>query len=522
MRFCGACIFTSSRAERVSGGIAIVGGLVLTALGWLAPRIRARAPPRLHWVLILDMAGPFGLWAILFAATARPWFAGAASFATFIGFAFADATKRATLREPVAFSDMSEFFEMFRHPELYLPQAGPRLVLGGAAAIFIALAAVLVMEPARWPWSPWPGLIALGLAVLFALATSREPVLSRFADLVRRAEPRADLAIDAVRLGPLGVLPVYGIIARTERAWRCPPLTAPNLAPRARATGAPIVMVQCESFFDARRLHPAIPADLIPHFAQGAATGIQSGRFGVSGWGAYTVRAELAALTGLTDEAIGYDRWNPYHAFVRAPMPSLAWRLRAEGYRTLCLHPFDRRYYNRHKIMPRLGFDTFLGEEEFAGAERHGLFIADAAVARRARAILADEGPGLFLFIITMENHGPWDEDSADAASPDPVAGLPTFPARDMLRRYLRGVRRTDAMLGEICGALADGPPGGLLAAYGDHLPSLPAAFAALDFTAPSTDYAIWTPGISGPARQLDLAASDLPAAILAARGAMR
>jgi len=64
------------------------------------------------------------------------------------------------------------------------------------------------------------------------------------------------------------------------------------------------------------------------------------------------------------------DRFNPYHRFTSVPVSSLAWRLRAEGYRHDRLHPFDRTFYGRDRVMPNLGFDVFLGEEAFAGAQR--------------------------------------------------------------------------------------------------------------------------------------------------------
>jgi phosphoglycerol transferase MdoB-like AlkP superfamily enzyme len=240
----------------------------------------------------------------------------------------------------------------------------------------------------------------------------------------------------------------------------------------------------------------------------------------VSGWGAYTIRAEFAALTGLDQAALGFDRWNPYHAFARAPMPSLARRLRDEGYRTMCLHPFDPTYYGRDKIMAGLGFDEFWGEKHFAGGERCGPYIADAEVARRASAILRDDGRGLFLFVITMENHGPWLADDPRRALPDPAPALPQVPGRDELRCFLHGLKHTDAMLGAICDTLGDGR-GGLVAAYGDHLPSLPATYDALGFADSATDYAIWD-ARGGAGSRRDLVAHELPAAILAARAGLR
>ena len=75
------------------------------------------------------------------------------------------------------------------------------------------------------------------------------------------------------------------------------------------------------------------------------------------GWGANTMRTEFAVLTGIPESALGYDRFNPYYGLARVPIESHVWRLRRAGYRTICLHPFDRRFFRRDLAMPALGFE---------------------------------------------------------------------------------------------------------------------------------------------------------------------
>src|SRR6516164_4241697 len=112
---------------------------------------------------------------------------------------------------------------------------------------------------------------------------------------------------------------VYGVNARAERQQRR--AAAARLAP-APATvagrppsGLPVVAVQCESFFDARRLHTCISDDLLPAFDHCCRSGVQYGRLAVPCWGANTTRAEFVALTGVEQAALGFDRFNSYHAF---------------------------------------------------------------------------------------------------------------------------------------------------------------------------------------------------------------
>jgi phosphoglycerol transferase MdoB-like AlkP superfamily enzyme len=237
----------------------------------------------------------------------------------------------------------------------------------------------------------------------------------------------------------------------------------------------------------------------------------------VPSWGANTARTEFAVLSGLSGAALGFDRFNPYHGFAKAPVDSLAWRLKAAGYRTFCVHPFDRTFYGRHRIMPALGFEHFFGDESFGGAERVGFFVSDRAVALFCAELLADHrNIPVFLFAITMENHGPWQAASPMAgirARNDPLRGLPNDGE---LRRYLQSLGDADAMIALLTDTLARDGRSGLLGFYGDHLPSLPATFDRLGFSETATDYVLWRPGAPLP-RQVDLAAHELSGAILAA-----
>jgi hypothetical protein len=93
------------------------------------------------------------------------------------------------------------------------------------------------------------------------------------------------------------------------------------------------------------------------------------------------MRAEFAVLTGVPESALGYDRFNPYYALARVPIESQVWRLRRAGYRTICLHPFDRRFFRRDLAMPALGFEQFLAARRSAAGAKPP--IARTRVGRR-------------------------------------------------------------------------------------------------------------------------------------------
>jgi hypothetical protein len=503
-------------------------GIALAIAAWLLPRRVARAqwrpmgrPLRRNLPALLLDAFPVALlWGLLLAATARPLFAGVTVLALIGGLALADRVKRDTLREPVVFSDMAELPYVFTHPHLYLPFAGTGTVIGGAVLALMAAVALLLLEAGLWHFTPLPIVVVGGLIGAAGWGLAREPALGRAAALLRRLQPSGDPIADGARLGPLATLYVYGIIARHERAARRARVAAPAVLPdRSQRVplerAMPIVLVQCESFFDARRLAPQLFAGLLPGFAACCADRATFGRFDVSGWGANTMRAEFAALTGIADSELGYDRFNPYHAFARVPIASLAWRLRAAGYRTICLHPFDRWFYRRDLAFPGLGFERFLGRESLGGSRRPP-YCSDPEFAGHILRALDTEGPRVFLFAITMGNHGPWSIAKPAGTDPTlrPLFAADGVPQGGELLHYLDGLSRSDAMLQILRRGFEERGLDGILAFYGDHLPSLPHAFSHFGFDEWASDYVLWRNGAT-QSRRLDLPAHRLADLIL-------
>jgi phosphoglycerol transferase MdoB-like AlkP superfamily enzyme len=268
--------------------------------------------------------------------------------------------------------------------------------------------------------------------------------------------------------------------------------------------------VQAESFFDPGRLDAALGPQLIPEFAAIQAQALERGRFEVAAWGANTTRTEFAVLSGHPLEALGFDRYNPYHAFARRRVGTFVWDLKQLDYRTICIHPHDPRFYNRAQVLPRLGFDEFYSEKHFSLVERTGRYLPDLAAGELGAQLIRQSARPIFIFIITMENHGPW-VDGPDDLLPAVLARRPSAAG---LARYLAGLTSSDRMLGPLVSALhAHGD--GVLALYGDHMPSL-ALGRSLE---PATDYLIWRPGFSGSPAERACAAHELCERVLAACG---
>jgi len=505
--------------------IHLLAGMAISLAAWLGLRRLVGAWPfglqgsvRASTLLIdvFPCLAGFGLFLL---PTGRPILAGLTVMCLSVGMGVADRVKRVVLGEPVVFADRAELIEVVRHPRLYLAFVGTGRMVLATVAVLLAVVWVIELEPPLWPIS----LVAAALLAVVAIVIGRllfvipssQPFNDRLAAFYGRFDPSRDPAADAARFGLLATCIIHATLARAERADR--QRAAQAKAWPALPANGPILIVQGESFVDARRLDPAL-ADHLPHFARLQTESAQHGKLSVPCWGANTIRSELAVLTGLGQEDVGLDRFNPYEHFARVPLPSLAHQARAAGYRTICLHPYDANFYYRDKVMPLLGFDQFIGIEGFAGAERKGPYVSDVAVAECVARHVREYGPRVLVFAITMENHGPWDQEHDSPPPAQLPEGWRDLPDAAEIGRWLKHLQSTDAMIPILRDAIAATGSPGWLVFYGDHQPSLSGAFHAPGADDRRSDYAIWG-STAGAGRRIDIAAEEIAGALMTAMG---
>lgn len=491
---------------------AIILGLVLSLAveALLAPRPSLRHRPLASW------GHHVGSWLILFALElalfARPYNAAANVLALELFVVLISNAKFHSLREPFIYQDSEYFVDALRHPRLYLPFLGAGRAVGAVVAITGGVYGGLMLEaPVLTPafsvqWAAVVGgLLALG--GLFLYVGVRRP-------------PRVTLdpAVDLQRLGLFSSLWRYGC---EERQRIDPPASPLDLAgvPTFRPN---ILAIQSESFFDARRLMPEIRREVLAEFDRISHQALRAGRLRVPAWGANTVRTEFEFLSGLNQEALGIHRFNPYRKLAPAGVETLASTLKRHGYRTICVHPYPASFYQRATVLPILGFDEFMDLDAFREAPRDGPYVSDQSVTEKVMALLDAADQPLFVFVITMENHGPLHLESVAAGDVERLYSSPPPDDCADLTIYLRHLANADRMIGTLHNGLAKSGQESILCFYGDHMPIMPKVYAQLDLGDQRTDYFLWTnrsPPMA-PARR-DLAASDLAKAILELLAAM-
>jgi phosphoglycerol transferase MdoB-like AlkP superfamily enzyme len=293
----------------------------------------------------------------------------------------------------------------------------------------------------------------------------------------------------------MGLLTSLWRYARAERIHVSvpSPFGMKGLQPPDSAALPNLVVVQSESFFDARGLYDGVRPEVLQHYDQLKASAVCHGRLGVPAWGANTVRTEFAFLSAVSPAALGVHQFNPYRKLARHGYPTLAGFLKSLGYRTVCVHPYEGSFYDRDKIYPLLGFDEFIDIRRFGSAQHSGPFVCDKALGQ-AVCTLLQEGAAqpLFVFVITMENHGPLHLERTQPGDVERYYSTAPPDGCEELTIYLGHLGNADGMLSMLCERLKALSRPGWMCWYGDHVPIMPAAYKAVKLPDGMTDYLIW------------------------------
>lgn len=502
--------FWQSVAPICAAGLAA--SLLVERLLAQPPALVAR-PWRAHAVHV-------GVWTVAFALVLalcqRPVFAALLVLAEQLLLVQVSNAKVRALREPFVFADVEYLTDALKHPRLFLPYLGAGRALAAAGAFGTALLAGFALEPSLLDRAQAMD-VAGGIALLFALG----------AGLIRIGTPRTlpvsfDAGADLLSLGQIAAAWYYLV---AERRPFVAPRTFRHL-PAAQATAQDarphLVVVQSESFFDARRLHAAVRPDVLAEFDRIRAQSVAHGRLVVPAWGGNTARTEFAFLSGLAAQQLGVHRYNPYRKLPLDSVDTVARRVGALGYETVCVHPYPATFYSRDRAYPQMGFDCFIDIAAFREAGRYGPYVSDAAVTDQVCALLDAAQRPTFVFVITMENHGPLHLERVGADDETRLYSAPPPPGYDDLTVYLRHLANADRMMRRLGGHLDRLGADSLLCWYGDHVPILPSVYDQSGFPDGMTEYFIWqarrAPGIPAVA---DLRVEALGSTLLRHAGLM-
>ncbi|WP_162993475.1 LTA synthase family protein [Asaia bogorensis] len=378
------------------------------------------------------------------------WVASVLTDAFFLALVIASNIKFRVLGEPLVFSDLAVAASFLRYPRFYLAAIPNFLKIILIPSLMLISGCVITFSSAA-PVPHFAGFLIL-LTSLLGLGAGWK---FRWRSNVML---RPELEADIVRFGLLSVLLIYTLRWRATSS----PVAAQALPAREPGTGpAPfLVIVQCESFANPVDLIPSHPLAPLHNFERLKKNSDHHGALSVSGFGAYTMRTEYAVLCGRSEEELGFRAFDPFLTAQDERTFGLPNRLAALYQKRLFIHPHDLRFYGRDRLMPALGFTTLVGPDDFVHAETAGPYISDKAISDYLnKRIMTAEAPEL-IYVVTMENHGPWDAGRLDAS--------------DALTAWERHAQNSDALLKSLDTTLRDCGHSAHLIFFGDHRPSIP------------------------------------------------
>ena len=204
-------------------------------------------------------------------------------------------------------------------------------------------------------------------------------------------------------------------------------------------------------------------------------------------FGGGTWVSEFATLTGMPQDIFGPG--GMYAPYVLAPhvRDALALQLRRLGYLTIAIYPTAGSFINGRNAYQAYGFDHLydaseLGLEEWEETDKQ-MFDAAKRVYDRVRK----PGQPVFVMILTLNQHGPHDDDPMSALPlryRNLLHGLKPKAALDF-DTYLSRLHDSDVAMHGLEHDFLDRPQPTVLVHFGDHQPSFGGVIRDLHRTLP-------------------------------------
>lgn len=285
-----------------------------------------------------------------------------------------------------------------------------------------------------------------------------------------------------------------------------------------------IICIMNESYSDLRVIAPfSTDTPFMPCY-EGLTDNCVKGNLYVPVFGSMTSNTEFEFLTA---NNIGFTPSGsvPYQFYMRNPTYSLAGILKDQGYQTIAMHPNDGANWNRNQAYAAMGFDEFYDISAFEDAPLVRNYVSDLGTYEKIIELTEEkeEGQPLFIFDVTMQNHGGYEEEGYET-----TVYLTDYDDFPMTEQYLSLIRTSDEALQYLLDYYGQVEEPTMIVMFGDHQPSVEEEFFETLYGQPldelsSEDYSrmyitpflIWTNYPTEPMEVEALSAQYLSGAIL-------
>lgn len=288
-----------------------------------------------------------------------------------------------------------------------------------------------------------------------------------------------------------------------------------------------IVMVQLESFFDVNHLLDySFSENPVPNFTK-LKEEYSYGYLTVPSIGAGTANTEFEIITGMNLSFFGAGEY-PYKTILQSTTSeSICYNLDELGYHSHAIHNNTGTFYDRNKVFPKLGFDSFNSIEYMNDVEYNPIgWAKDKVLIHEIRKALDATKQPDFIYTISVQPHGKYPNTQVDETQKIKVIADPA--KRQLLEKsivsnslnentdnpdesemsgfgltehykygfeyFVNQVKETDQFIGELVNELSTYQEPTIVVFYGDHLPSF--SLEDKDFINNNrfqTEYVLWS-----------------------------
>ena len=239
------------------------------------------------------------------------------------------------------------------------------------------------------------------------------------------------------------------------------------------SSGRPnIIIIMNEAFSDMASVADfTTNEDYMPfiHSLQHGAEDTITGNLQVSVCGGNTANSEFEFLTG-NSMAFLPQGSIPYQQYLIHEIPAIPAHLKELGYYTVAAHPYNATGWDRDTVYPLLGFVCSLFINQYDRSNKLRSYISDAECVDKIIEVYEEKETGtpLFMFNVTMQNHGGYTDKYTNFTPDITVEGLSNLA----VEQYMSLLKVSDAEFERLVTYFSGVEEDTVIVFFGDHQPN--------------------------------------------------
>ncbi|MBE6534782.1 MAG: LTA synthase family protein [Ruminococcaceae bacterium] len=238
-----------------------------------------------------------------------------------------------------------------------------------------------------------------------------------------------------------------------------------------------IIVIMNESFADFRIFgKELLTSEPITPFIDSLSENTIKGYALTSVFGGNTANAEFEFLTGHSMANLP-ENSVPYQQYIRSDIYNLVNVMNNNGYSTHSSHPYYPKGWSRNTLYPKLGFENSTFIDDYPQQKYLRKYISDQEMYEYLLSNIntKEQDTPMFLFGITMQNHGGYEYDEPDFTNTVTLDGYSS--AYPKAEQYFSVLKESDKAMEYFLGELSNYPEDTIVVFFGDHFPKVETEF---------------------------------------------